>query len=132
MKIPILFFHAGCAVSDEKTLLVVDDSKVVRMMLGRMVKEVCPGWGVEEAESGAEALEKAQAKEYDAVMIDYNMPGMDGLELAGKLLAVRADMKLAMLTANIQNAVKKGAESFNIPFMTKPTDKDEIVAFLNK
>ncbi|MDO9709640.1 response regulator [Paracraurococcus lichenis] len=59
------------------TCLVVDDSRVVRKAARRIVEDL--GFAVREAEDGAQALEACRAALPDAVLLDWNMPVMDGL-----------------------------------------------------
>ena len=74
--------------------LVVDDSRAVRMILGRMLKEL--GFAVHEAGNGKEALAlmKTEREGMSLVLADWNMPEMNGLEL---LRLLRADPTLASL-----------------------------------
>lgn len=71
--------------------LVVDDAKVARIMVARMMTEL--GFEVTQAENGIDALDKIDADALpDAVVTDWNMPEMDGAELA-RALRGRDDMK---------------------------------------
>ena len=65
--------------------LVVDDSKAVRMILGKTLREA--GFEVREAANGADALELAcgDHPSPDLALLDWNMPGMNGLELLTRL-----------------------------------------------
>lgn len=60
------------------TCLIVDDSKVVRTLARRMIEPM--GFSAEEAEHGQTALEKCKQKMPDFILLDWNMPVMDGLE----------------------------------------------------
>jgi len=103
-----------------KRVLVIDDSRVSRMMIRAIVLDKHPDWVVEEAGNGDEALAKIQAATFDLITIDYNMPGMDGLEFATRARALGITAKLALLTANIQDAIREKAESLAIQFVKKP------------
>ena len=69
-----------------RTCLVVDDSRVVRMVARRMLEG--QGFAVREAEDGARALESVRTQMPDAVLLDWNMPVMNGIEF---LRALRAE-----------------------------------------
>lgn len=63
------------------TVLVVDDSKVSRMMITAIIKDKHSDWTIIEAGSGNDALSASEGRKLDLCIIDYNMPGMDGLTL---------------------------------------------------
>jgi two-component system chemotaxis response regulator CheY len=69
-----------------RTCLVVDDSRTVRKAARRMLEKL--GFAVAEAGDGAEALAACRAGLPDAVLLDWNMPVMNGLEF---LVAARAE-----------------------------------------
>ncbi|MBW8856749.1 MAG: response regulator, partial [Bradyrhizobium sp.] len=66
-----------------KTCLVVDDSGVVRKIARRILEEM--GFNIIEAEDGAKALEACKTAMPEAVLLDWNMPVMDGYEFLGHL-----------------------------------------------
>ena len=61
-----------------KSCLIVDDSKVIRMVARKIMQEL--GFETIEAADGQEALDECKSKLPDAVLLDWNMPVMDGLE----------------------------------------------------
>jgi CheY-like chemotaxis protein len=65
--------------------LVVDDNRVNRMVLNRLLASA--GWRVDEAESGEDAIEATRSKEYAIVFMDIQMPGVDGLQAAEAIRA---------------------------------------------
>lgn len=89
--------------------LVVDDFSTMRRIVRNLLKEL--GFNnVEEAEDGADALNKLRAGGFDFVVSDWNMPNMDGLEL---LQTIRADSALAampvlMVTAEAKKKYHRG------------------------
>ncbi|MGC8821140.1 MAG: response regulator [Fervidobacterium sp.] len=80
-----------------KRILVVEDEPNMRLLVTEELMDA--GYDVDEAENGEEALKKFKEKQYDLVTIDIEMPGMNGLELAGKLREIRKEAKLVLLTA---------------------------------
>jgi len=101
-------------------LLVVDDSKVSRMMIGAIVKKLRPEWEISEAISGDEALAIIAEAPPTLVSMDVNMPGINGVEAAGRIRAHHPDIRIVLCTANIQDAVKQAAERAGIKFVAKP------------
>ncbi len=115
-----------------KTILVVDDSLVSRMMIKAIIQSHVEGVDIIEAGSGAQALEKVgEDKTIDVAFVDFNMPGMTGLELISALAAKLTIPKIALLTANIQDEIKAQALSAGVTFLNKPINEDVIAGFLH-
>lgn len=113
-----------------KTVLLVDDSRVARMMTRKTVATHFPDWRIEEAGTGEEALAIAPALAPDFVVLDVNMPGIDGLETAKRLRQVVPSARITLLTANIQSAMRQHAEEIGVGFLNKPFREEDLVAFL--
>ena len=113
-----------------KTVLLVDDSRVARMMTRSVVEKACPGWTIVEAASGEEALEAAAAARPDFVLLDVNMPGMDGLTAAREFRTRFPGASLSLLTANIQDSIRDRALALGIGYISKPLKDDLLIAFL--
>lgn len=115
-----------------KVVLVVDDSMVSRMMVKEIVKSCIPEVTIIEAGGGDQALAQLSSEsEIDIAIIDYNMPGMTGLELISALEKLLSIPKRALLTANIQDEIKKKTELAGVTFLNKPIAEDVISNFLN-
>ena len=69
------------------TLLMVEDEKIIRQGIRAMVQKLYPNLHIDEASNGVEALAMVADTAYDVVLIDVNMPEMNGLELARHLRA---------------------------------------------
>ena len=113
-----------------KTLLIVDDSKLSRMMIRAIVQQAYPDWRIIEAESGADALAKVQGIDVDLMTLDFNMPGMNGLSLAEQLKQAFPLASVALLTANIQQSIHERAERLGIGFIQKPITEDKILTYI--
>jgi len=113
------------------TVLVVDDSKVSRMMVAAIINEKRELWNIIEAGNADEALLACAGKEIDLCIIDYNMPGMDGLSLAGKLKERYPTIPMTLLTANVQESSKEKAAAIGIEFMSKPITEERVTSILN-
>src|ERR1051325_7847770 len=88
------------------TVLIVDDSRLARMMIRAFVTQAHPDWTVLEASNGPEALEKTATQSVDLMTIELNMPGMDGLTLAVQLQHNHPTAHITLITANIQESVR--------------------------
>ena len=115
------------------TCLIVDDSKIVRKVVRRIVEVF--GFTILEAENGREAVEQARANTVDVMLLDWNMPVMDGMEC---MIEIRADAsihqpKIIFCTtenefSKIQQAMMNGADEY----VMKPFDEAIIAGKLSQ
>ncbi|MES0489099.1 MAG: response regulator [Leptospirales bacterium] len=103
-----------------KKILVVDDSMIARMFIVRHIDELYKNWTILEAAGAEAALKILEESSVDVISIDYNMPGLNGLELAKKIQELYSSVKIALLTANIQDTIRKEAEDIGLVFLEKP------------
>ena len=113
------------------TVMIVDDSKLARIVAGKAVAELQPGWQKVEAGRAAQALESVAAQHVDVALIDFNMTEKDGLELANELCALRPGMPMAIITANIQDEIVARAREIGAGFVAKPVTADSLEGFLS-
>lgn len=113
------------------TVLIVDDSKLARIVAGKALAELQPEWQRIEAGSAAQALEIVSSQQIDIVLIDFNMTEKDGLILAGELRAQNAEMPLAIITANIQDEVIARAREVGAAFVPKPVTAEGLRGFVS-
>lgn len=102
------------------SVLIVDDSRVSRMMIKARMQAVHPDWTYLEAASGNEALTMVAAGAPDYLTMDMNMPGLTGFEAAEKIRAIAPSVCVVMLTANIQESSRAMADVMNLHFVQKP------------
>ncbi len=112
-----------------KHCLVVDDSSVIRKVARRILEDL--GFTISEAEDGQKALDHCAADMPDAVLLDWNMPVVDGMEF---LVALRkmpggSEPKVVFCTtendvAQIARAIHAGADEY----IMKPFDREIVEA----
>ena len=112
-------------------ILIVDDTLLARAMLRKFVSKAKPNWQLLEAKDGSDALLKVDGKSSDVALIDYNMPGMTGLDLGRRLREKFPNIIMALVTANIQDYIADEARSLGIAFISKPVDEEKIVKFIS-
>ena len=112
------------------SILIVDDSKLARIVVGRAVTAIWPDWERLEAGSAEEALALMANRSVDVVILDYNMPGRNGLELAEDLRRRWPEMPVAIATANVQDEIIARARAANAAFVPKPVTEDTLRPFL--
>ena len=112
-----------------KSCLVVDDSKVIRMVARRILEEF--DFEIDEAENGQDALDHCMSKMPDVVLLDWNMPVMNGLDFLRSLRETDGGSGVVVVfctTENdmrhIQEAMAAGADEY----IMKPFDRDIIEA----
>ncbi|HIF52081.1 MAG TPA: response regulator [Thiotrichaceae bacterium] len=120
-------------MSSKDSMLIVDDSKLARMIIRGFASESLPDMEIVEAANGEEALEISNGKQFTVMTIDYNMPGINGLglELAQKLKDASPNAHISLITANIQVSIQKRTEEMKINFIPKPINEEKIINFLN-
>ena len=110
-----------------KTCLIVDDSRVVRKVARQIFEGL--GFACEEAENGLVALEASNKSMPDVVLLDWNMPVMDGLEYARALRKAPggdAPVVVFCTTENDLNHIQTALEAGANEYVMKPFDADII------
>jgi len=113
-----------------KQILIVDDSRVSRLMARQYILSLHADWIVEEAASGEEALQKIASYTPALVLIDVNMPGMGGLAAAELLRKQLPQAHISLLTANVQSATRNRAAEIGVGFMEKPITEARIAQLI--
>ena len=111
-------------------LLIVDDSKLARMSAAKALNALYPDWSRIEADNADEAMSLTTQTSFDVALLDFNMPGRDGLELAAELLALHPSTPLAVVSANHQEEIVARARAIGAVFLTKPLNEQAFSAFL--
>lgn len=119
-------------MSTHKKILLVDDSRISRLMLKAIIKANFPDWEIIEAEDGETALKLCQYTQFDFISLDMNMPGRDGLTISPELQDLCPNAKIALLTANFQERVKDKAQAQGLSFIPKPITEEKVVDYLSK
>lgn len=113
------------------TVLIVDDSKVSRLLSRQFILHKHPAWQIAEAVSGEDAIEKLDTVTPDLVLLDLNMPGMGGMAAVEKIKAKCPSTWITLLTANVQDAIRDKAHNLGVGFAEKPITEariDQIIA----
>ena len=105
------------------SILIVDDENIIRDSLSKWFRE--DGYQVGTAENAASALRQLQAQQWDILLLDIKMPGMDGIELQQRIREIEVTPIIIFITAHASvdtavQALKNGA----FDYITKPTDPD--------
>jgi two-component system chemotaxis response regulator CheY len=112
-----------------KTCLVVDDSSVVRKIARCILEEI--GFEVTEAEDGEQALEACKRSLPEAVLLDWNMPNMNGYDFLGELRRLPGGDQPKVVFCTTENGIGHISRALNAganEYIMKPFDKDIISA----
>ncbi len=112
-------------------ILIADDEKNLRTVLTRELAE--EGYEVRETDNGAEAAGLIEQEEYDVLLLDLNMPGLEGMEVLKKIRTLELPTEVVILTGHgtvstAVQAMKLGAYDY----LTKPFKTEELKAIVEK
>jgi len=115
-------------VSVRMRTLIVDDSRTIRFVIKRVLERSVFRLAIEEVASGERAVARLNDV-FDLVFLDYNMPGLDGLDTLERIRANSPDTKIIMISAerndeNVRKALDRGAVTFlHKPFFARDVDR---------
>jgi len=112
-------------------VLIVDDSKLARMVIAKAIAALQPNWQSVQASGGNEALACLVDGKIDLALFDYNMPGRHGTEVASDFRALFPVMPIAIVSANAQLEIINRARAINAVFIEKPISADKLRAFVS-
>ncbi|MDO5509509.1 MAG: sigma-54 dependent transcriptional regulator [Weeksellaceae bacterium] len=109
-------------------ILIVEDETAIRNVLKNILTDEDSSWEISEAANGTEGFEMLQKNDYDLVISDIKMPGMDGDELLKKTLEIKPDVPFLMISGHgdieiAVNSIKAGAYDF----ISKPPDLNRLL-----
>ena len=116
-----------------KSCLIVDDSKVVRIMARRIVEDL--NFEVEEAEDGQMALDSCLSSMPDVILLDWNMPVMNGIEFLRALRSSAGGDRPVVLFCTTENGIQNIHEAISAgadEYIMKPFDSDIVQSKLEQ
>jgi DNA-binding response OmpR family regulator len=118
-------------VETTRTILVVDDDKSILRTFTRILQK--NGYEIDTAETGKEAIEKADKKCYDLALVDIRLPDMDGTDLLAKIKQQLQNTIKIMITGfpSIESGVKAldgGADAY----LVKPVKPEELLMLIEE
>src|SRR5579884_2931257 len=114
-------------------ILIVDDDIALLQALPQAIQLRLPAVQVETSDSAFDALELVREHEYDAIVSDIKMPGMDGLALLAKIQELRPSTPTLLITGHgDHNLAIQALRGGAYDFIQKPIDRDYFVAALSR
>lgn len=114
-----------------RTVLIVDDSKVSRMVIKAHILAAHPDWQVVEVGTGEDAIAAVASAVPDFCTMDINMPGMLGTDAAATILQSHPQVRMAIFSANIQESVQSRVHQMGAIFVAKPVTEKSIAQALH-
>ena len=112
------------------TILIVDDSKLARMSAAKVLNSLHPDWKRIEAANAEEAISRLKEHSPQIALVDFNMPGKDGLTLAAEMRDLEPTLSIAVISANRQAEVVNRTRSVGAYFLPKPLTEHDLADFL--
>ena len=114
-----------------RKFLVTDDSKLARKTLIKSLKEYVSQEKIFEASNGFEALKLTLKEKPDVIFLDLTMPVMDGYETIPKIKDINPDIKIVVVSADIQEKAKEKVYELGANLhVQKPIKSDKMKAIL--
>lgn len=116
-----------------KSILIVDDSPTLLMSMGSVLER--GGYSVTKASSGEDAIRALRTRSFNGVITDYNMPGMNGVEMirqARGLPGARFTPMLLLTTESEQKKRDEAKEAGATGWLVKPVAPDKLLAVLKQ
>ncbi|RLJ19295.1 two-component system response regulator [bacterium endosymbiont of Escarpia laminata] len=116
----------------KKSILFVDDERSVLQGLQRSLRGQRKEWEMVFVDGGTEALKMVNEKNFDAIVTDMRMPGINGAELLGVLAADRPELVRIILSGHSDEELIMQSAGTAHQFLTKPCDVDTLKETLNR
>jgi DNA-binding NarL/FixJ family response regulator len=100
------------------------------MVIASAFKRIRPEWALVQTANADEALVSVSRDAVDIALIDFNMPGTDGLDLVASIRKTHPTMPVAVVSANVQDEIIGRARQLDAGFIPKPLTDDALAAFL--
>jgi signal transduction histidine kinase len=113
-------------------ILIVDDDLTLLQVLPETLQLRMDGVVVDTCDSARAALERIASTEYDAIVCDIKMPGMDGLALLAEIRVRRPNLPTLLMTAHDEYQALQALRGGACDFIQKPIDRDYFVASLTR
>lgn len=110
-------------------VLIVDDSAVMRIMIRRTIEEHSPGERAEivEASDGEQALNTLDGQSFDLIMLDWNMPVLDGLTFVKRVRGDGMEVPIIMVSAvNDEASIFDACEAGVTDYIEKPVRPSDL------
>ena len=122
-------------MSDKKRVLIAEDSSVIQNLTKKVLQ--FQNYDIDSVKNGQKVLEKLENESFDVILMDINMPKMDGMECSKQIRQMsdsqKAQTPIIAITGNANNYSEEDFKSAGInEFIPKPIDFDVLVETVNR
>lgn len=118
--------HTDKTAAGERRVLIVDDEENMRKTLAEILRD--EGYQVTTAATGEEAVRLCQRRNFEAVLMDVRMPGIDGVEAFRQIRRHHEGVRVILMSAYSIESLKEAAlDDGAIAFLPKPLDLDRVI-----
>lgn len=122
-------------MSDKKKVLVAEDSSVIQNLTKRILQ--FQNYDITSVRDGEQVIEALQKENYHVILMDINMPKMNGMECSRAIRAMKekdkAEIPIIAISGNAQNYTEEDFKNAGInEFIQKPIDFDQLVETVQK
>jgi CheY-like chemotaxis protein len=120
---------------DKKQVLVAEDSSVIQNLTKKVLQ--FQNYDIHSARDGQQVLDMLKEKDYDIILMDINMPKMDGMECSRRIRSMddekKSQVPIIAITGNASNYSEEDFEKVGMnEYIPKPIDFDRLVEVVNK
>lgn len=114
-------------VGRNPAIILVEDEPDILIILHRLMRDLTGGYDILTVNGGAEALAQLELRPVPLVITDYNMPGMNGLQLAAAVKETSPDTRVVMITAYATPELERRAREQRVDYyLPKPFPLDRL------
>ncbi|MGB3850132.1 MAG: response regulator [Tunicatimonas sp.] len=122
-------------MSDKKRVLIAEDSSVIQNLTKKVLQ--FQNYDIESVKDGQKVIDKLEKESFDVILMDINMPKMDGMECSRQIRALsdpkKAQTPIIAITGNASNYSEDDFKEVGInEFIPKPIDFDVLVETVNR
>ena len=122
-------------MSDKKRVLVAEDSSVIQNLTKKVLQ--FQNYDIFSVKDGQQVLDKLEKEDFDVILMDINMPNMNGMECSRQIRALsdpeKAETPIIAISGNANNYSEEDFKSAGInEYIPKPIDFDHLVETVNK
>lgn len=122
-------------MSAAKKVLIAEDSSVIQNLTRKILQ--LQNYSIDSAKNGKQVLQKLEKEYFDVILMDINMPTMDGIECAREIRAMpdekKANIPIIAITGNARNYTLEDFQNVGInEYVPKPLNFDTLVNMVKK